>query len=423
MLIKNTIKKATNTNDKKRLLSNFFSLSVFQAVNYILPLLTFPYLLRVLGPDMFGLVAFAQSFMNYFSILVDFGFGLSAVREISIHRDDPVKVTEIYSSVMAIKMIFLVISLLVLAVVVFGFDRFSNEKVLYFFSFGSVVGLALFPMWYFQGMEAMKYTTAINILSRTLFTVMIFVFVKDRSDYLLVPLISSIGSIVAAVVSLWIIRKKMQQRFVFCRMETLLYQLKESTHFFWSRVSVSAYTSSNAFVLGLLTNTTIVGYYAAAEKLYVAIQSAYSPLVQTLYPYIAKQRNIALFKKIFLTVSIVNTVGVGIGLLTADKLVYLISGQYLPESVMVFRILLIALLVVVPSVLLGYPFLAALGHKRSANYSVIIGSLFHVAVLSFCMVIGSVNLLTVSVLVVATETIVFSIRVYSVNKNNLWSIT
>lgn len=419
----NRFRTALKNGDNKRLFENFFSLSVFQAVNYILPLLTFPYLLRILGPDKFGLVAFAQSFMTYFSILVDFGFDLSAVREISIHRDDSKKITEIYSSIMTIKMIFLLISLLILMGIVFWFDRFSNEKALYFISFGSVVGLALFPMWYFQGMEAMKYTTAINILSRTLFTVMIFIFVRNKSDYILVPLISGIGSIVAGFVSLWIIRKKMQQHFVFCKITKLIYQLKESMHFFWSRVSVSTYTSSNAFVLGLLTNTTIVGYYAAAEKLYMAIQSAYSPLIQTLYPYIAKQRNIALFKKIFYAVTIINTLCVGVGLLIADKLIHLISGQYLPESVMVFRILLIALLVVVPSILLGYPFLAALGHKRSANYSVIIGSLFHVAVLSLCMVIGSVNLLIVSVLVVATETIVFSIRVYSVNKNNLWSIT
>lgn len=418
----NRFRVAYKNSDNKRLVENFFSLSVFQAVNYILPLLTFPYLLRVLGPEMFGLVAFAQSFMNYFNILVDYGFGLSAVREISINRDDNVKITEIYSSVMMIKILFLVVSFLILVGVVTAFDKFSADKSLYLISFISVVGLAIFPIWYFQGVEAMKYTTSINILSRTLFTILIFVFVKDKSDYLLVPLISGIGSIIAGIVSLWIVRKKMKQRFVLCKISTLVYQLKESTHFFWSRVSVSAYTSSNSFVLGLFTNTTIVGYYAAAEKLYMAIQQAYSPLVQTLYPYIAKQRNIALFKKIFSAATIFNTICIIFGLFTADKLIYLVSGQSLPQSVIVFRILLLALLFVVPSILLGYPFLAALGHKKTANFSVIIGSLFHVVGLTLCVLLGSVNLIVVAALVVATELIVFSIRIYGVKKYMLWRI-
>ena len=106
----------------------------------------------------------------------------------------------------------------------------------------------------------------------------------------------------------------------------------------------------------------------------------------------------------------------------ADKLIYFISGQYLSQSVLVFRILLLAILVVVPSILLGYPFLAALGHKNAANYSVIIGSLFHVTALAVCILLDSVNLAAVASLVVATETIVFSIRLYGVKKYKLWNI-
>jgi len=415
------IRNALKINSTKVLAENIVSLAACQALNYILPLLTLPYLVRVLEPEKFGVIAFAQSFVAYFNILVDFGFGLSAPREVAINRHDKEKVTEIYSAVFTIKLILLLISLLILLLIIYTFDRFSSERLLYLVAFSSVVGAAFSPIWYFQGMEVMKVTSTINITVRSLFTILVFIVVRRAEDYIYYPALISAGSIISAGVSLWFVRYKMNQKFCFCSSSTLVHYFRESATFFWSRVSVSAYTSSNAFILGLFCAPATVGYYSIAERLYTALQQLYSPLMQALYPYVAKQRNMGLFKKVFSMANIFNVIVVIVGIIFADSLVWFVAGEYLSESVAVLRILLIALLVVVPSILTGYPVLAALGYTKAANFSVLAGSCIHVTMLCIFAVIGQVTIINVALLVIVTEVMVMSIRLYAIRKNKLWS--
>src|SRR5690554_5063636 len=207
-------KKLTNSEDKKRLLGNFLSLSGLQVFTYILPLITLPYLVRVLGVEKYGLVMFAQSFIMFFNILVDYGFNLSATREVSVNRDNKEKITEIFSSVMTIKLLLLTVSLLFLTIIVFSFERFYADKELYFITFTLVLGQALFPIWYFQGLERMKYITLINVFSRIIFTAAIFIFIHEESDYILVPLLNGLGVITGSFYALYLIKKSFNQRFV-----------------------------------------------------------------------------------------------------------------------------------------------------------------------------------------------------------------
>ncbi len=417
----NRIKGVANTEEKKRLLSNFFSLSVLQVFTYILPLLTLPYLVRTLGVKIFGLVMFAQSFMVFFNILVDYGFALSATREISIHRNNKNKVTEIFSAVIIIKLILILLSLLILSVIVLSFDKFSANWELYYLAFLWVIGQALFPIWYFQGLEKMKYITIVNIISKLVFTIAIFIFIHQKSDYLLVPLLNGLGIIVGSLFSFWVLYKKFNQPFKLQKLDTLMIYFKESSQFFLSRASVSIYTSANTFVLGLFTDTTMVGYYSIAEKLYMALQGFYSPIVQVLYPYVAKEQNIKLFKKIFTFVISINTFGILILYFIGGTIFDILFTQGIGiESLEVFHILLIAALVVVPTILIGYPFLGALGFSNEANRSVIFGSIVHLLGLLILVIFNHIGIYSVASMVVLTEIFVFSYRIIKIRSNKLW---
>ncbi|MDA3043932.1 MULTISPECIES: oligosaccharide flippase family protein [unclassified Campylobacter] len=407
-----------NHSHKKRLIGNFASLTVLQIFSYVLPLLTLPYLVRVLNIETYGLVMFAQSFIIFLNIFVDWGFNLSATRDVSINRENETKLTEIYSSVMSIKIAFIFIFLLILTILVFFVPKFSGDKSVYYLSFLWIVGQALFPVWYFQGIEKMKYITIVKVTAQLIFTICIFVFVKQNSDYLLVPLFNGLGLIIGSLISLKIIHIDFGQNFKFQNFATLWGYFKESFSFFLSRLSVSLYTSANAFVLGLFTTNTIVGYYAVAEQLYKALQAFYYPLTQVLYPYIAKERNIALFKKIFKFATIFNIIGICILYFIGTEIFNLLfTNKIGAESIKVFNIFLVVAIFVVPSILLGYPFLGALGYAKYANLSVIYGSIIHVVGLTILAIFNNITLYSVAYMVLVTEIIVLGYRIFKSNNH------
>jgi len=346
----NKIKNTVNTEEKKRLLSNFFSLSVLQGANYILPLITLPYLVRVLGVEYFGLLAFAGATIAYFGILTDYGFNLTATREISIHRDNREKVKEIFSSVMTIKVILMFVSLFLLSILVFSFERFSKDAVVYFLAFGTILGQVLFPVWFFQGMERMKYITYLNILSKLIFTIAIFVFVQEQSDYYLVPLLTSIGFLVAGIWSLFLINNEFDVSFSFQNIKTIKYYLVDGWHVFISRFYVSLYTTTNVILLGLFTNNTAVGYYSIVEKIVVAIGGLFDSANQTFYPYLARKHKenfthfVQLLKKISFIFFAISFSFLVISEFLKEEIVYLITGNYSVEITSLLTIFLIRIL-------------------------------------------------------------------------------
>ena len=415
--------KSPLQNIKNRLLTNFFSLSILQALNIFLPLITFPYLIRVLKVENFGIVMFAQSFIYYFAIFVDYGVAYSATREISINRKNKNKVTEIFSVVMQIKLLFVIFSFLLMTLIVNFFDIFNSNIELYYLTFIYVLGQAMLPVWYFQGMEDMKYVTYLNLLAKGSFTFFIFIFINDSEDYLYVPLLNGLGYIIAGCLSLLLIFKKYNEKFRFYDFKTVLVYLKDSTDYFFSRLSVSMFTTSNVFVLGMFTSTTVVGYFSVAEKLYNAIRSLYGPVSATLYPYISNKRNIHLYKKIFTLVVCFNIIIVILFWWFAPFVIETISGEYFEVSISIFRILIVFAIFTVPSSLLGYSFLAALGYKNYANYSVIIASIVHVSGLLLLSVFNQITPYNVVYMIAVSELVVLIIRIYGISKHKLWVTT
>jgi PST family polysaccharide transporter len=191
---------------------------------------------------------------------------------------------------MFIKLLLLLLSFLLLSILIFSFEKFRTDWYIYYLTFGMVIGQVLFPVWFFQGIEKMKYITILNIVAKLIFTVAIFIFIQNTEDYFYVPILNSLGFIIAGILSLWIIFHDFKLDIVMPNYQYMKSIFLESSNLFVSNLSVTLYTASNIFILGLFTDNNTVGIYASIEKLVLAIKNLYVPLYQALFPWLSKKK-------------------------------------------------------------------------------------------------------------------------------------
>lgn len=280
----------------KKLIENFSYLSFLQILSLITPLITYPYLVKTLGEVMYGTVVFAQAVVTYFNILVVFGFNFTAARDVSLHRDSPKKLSEIISAVTIIKTLFLILSLLLISCYMFYTSKIDYS--LYYLSFWICLNEILFPTWFFQGIEEMKYITFINFGIRVLFIGMIFVFIKSPDDYLFFPLLNGIGALLAGIISFSLLYRKYKLQLIRVPLKTLIEYIKSSYHLFISNISIQIYVNANKIIIGHFLGMREVTYYDLAEKITNMGKVPQGMINQVLYPKISLEKNGSFLRKV-----------------------------------------------------------------------------------------------------------------------------
>lgn len=339
--------KVLHDEKHKTLVSNFVYLGILQGLNLLLPLLTFPYLVRVLGIENFGLLSFSFALITYFQIVTDFGFNSIATRDISVAIEDKIKQQTIFNDVMSTKLFLLVLCFVVMTIIVFSFELFRNHWEIYFFSFGSVLGQVIFPVWFFQGVQKMRYITYLNLFTKIIFTIAIFIFVKQRQDYLLVPIFNALGFITAGLVSFYFVRKHFNLHLQLQSFQRIKHQLIKGKYVFLSEFKISLFTNTNILILGIFVGNHAVGYFTSAEKLARAIGNFQTPISNTLFPFLSKE--MALNKiRTFTKINKITKIGaicfssiVIFGFLFSEEIIALVYGQGMSPSIILFKILII----------------------------------------------------------------------------------
>ncbi|WP_373976575.1 oligosaccharide flippase family protein [Chitinibacter sp. SCUT-21] len=271
-----------------RLRANIFALYLVQGLNYVVSFVTFPFLLVQLGAEGFGVMNFAFACIQYGVLLTDFGFNLSAVRDVAQVRDDPRAAARIFWRVTWAKVALMLASSLILLVLTFSLDSWRTHADVFIVSQLYIASSVLFPLWYFQGFEKLQLASGLMVFARALMLGFLLYWVSGPQDLMLAVVLQAMPQILAGVLwwsTGWGIARPM---WVAVSLGELRAALKASWPFFLSAISTSLYTTSTTVLLGMFAAPLQVGLFAAASKLVYIAQGLIGPLVQAMYPRIAQ---------------------------------------------------------------------------------------------------------------------------------------
>lgn len=274
-------------NSKESLRNNIIALAIVQASNYILPLISLPYLARVLGAESFGKVVFAQALMMYFILLVEYGFSWSATRKVAENRENRVLLGEIFMNIWAVQWLLIVLCSVIFVSIVFGVEKFRGDIGFYAAAFLIVLGNVLFPIWFFQGVEKLQLQSVLQFAGKLIGLLFIFVLVKNENDGIWVLLSNALSAIIAGLFSIFFIFKSGYFKICFPSLSGVRQEFVEGFSLFASRVSISFYTMLIPLALGWIAGPVALAYFNVADKLRVGAQSLITPISQAIFPRIS----------------------------------------------------------------------------------------------------------------------------------------
>ncbi|MBP1631439.1 MAG: rane protein [Bacteroidetes bacterium] len=410
-----------NSESRYRILvQNFSYLSSIQIINVLLPLVVYPYLIKTLGTTFYGLVIFSQAVINYFVIFVGFGFNISATKQISIYRDQPSKLDEIVSSVLIIKSLLFIFALFLLLLLINVIPHAKDYKLLFFLSMWACIYDVVFPVWYFQGVEKMKFITLITLVSRFVFFVLVFLFIISPIDYILFPLINGFASLLGGGIALWIIFFYYKRRFIFQPFRVLKFYFMDSIPIFISNISSSLYVSTNKVIVGSFLTLGDVAYYDIAEKITTVLKIPQSILGQTLFPKMNKDRDISFIKKIFKLTLIFHAILLLFLFVSSKYVILLLGGEQMLPAFWVVNLMSLMVPITAMSNVFGIQILIAFDYSKKFSKIILNSGLAYFILVSLIFCFSSFNLYNITVVSLLTEIFVAFSMYFSCRKLNLW---
>lgn len=284
-------------NSNKSVLNNMTFITLLQVFNLIAPLITYPYLVRVLSKDLYGIVITAQVLVSYFSLIINFGFDEVGAKSVAENRDNPFKLSNIVCSVFFIRLMLWLICIIIYSLIVWIVPTYREHWLLFIFSYGLTFIDVLFPQYFYQGIEQMKYTTILNISIKTLFILLVFVFVKSPSDYILVPVFYSVGYFLAGALSFLLIFRKMKIPFSSPNITSMKSYMKESSALLATNLISTIKDKFNVLLLGHFSGMGNVVIYDLGTRINSLTSKPVEILRITLFPKIAREKRMSYVKR------------------------------------------------------------------------------------------------------------------------------
>lgn len=285
-------------NSNKTIVANTSYLSILQLFSLLFPFITYPYVICIVGMEKYGTIIFASSIVAYLSLLINFGFNIIGARDVACYISDNQKVNQIVSSIYINKSLIWLFLLIVYVTTITTLPLSHDQYLIYLFSFFLTMNELLFPIWFFQAIEKMRYITFINISVRLLFVFAIFIFIKQPSDYVWIPLLNSIGAFIGGLVALYIVFWKEKVVFKLVELSKLKESFKLALPIFISSLSIQLYLYVNKIFIGAFLGMSEVTVYDLGEKISNLLRTPVGIISQAVFPKFSREKNISYINKV-----------------------------------------------------------------------------------------------------------------------------
>lgn len=393
------------------MISNFFYIGVMKFLNIGSKYFLVGYLIRVLGTNTYGIVTWVDSIVQYFIMLINFGFDLYAAKYVVENKDNPKKLKEVISTIYYIKGILFLISFLFLIPLTFNItiSAFMN---LIFLMLIMGLGEVLTPIWFFQGIEKMKSITISTFLSKLLLILLTFFFVKNSTDIILYILFLVITNIIWGFLGFFMMKKEIDFKFVAVTFEMLKSYLKEGYLFFIGKFSTFLFNLGTVFLIGyLFTKEQVAGFDISIKIIFVFI-IPFEVLQQALFPIIVRGLGKKILQKITIATFFISTLISFLLYLFSEKIIVNFGGADMNQFVGILDLLLLLIPIVSLTIVVGNCFLVAKGFYKQYNWSLIVSAFIFVFLLIVLKVTNQLNFINVVLLRILVDFIQLGIRFY-----------
>ncbi len=289
----------TSLKNNKKVIENYSFMTILQFTSMFIGLVTYPYVLKTLGAEFYGLYVFIFSSSILFGVFISFSMDLLATKEIAQNVDDIQKKSEIVSSVIFARLILFGLAFIVLLLLSSIFSFITEHFLLYILCFLSNIGSILFHPWYFQGIQKMKVVTYIQLGFKVLSLPFIFILINSKNDLTLYIIILLLTSVLSACYGFYLLLAKEKIKLYWCGFETIKQRLKISLPFFYTRVLGDIRGQAIPQIMGAYIGMHEVALYDLAQKIFKIPYSLVANVNSALFPKLAQHRTEQTIHKLF----------------------------------------------------------------------------------------------------------------------------
>lgn len=383
-----------------------------------LPLLTLPYLTRVLTKEAYATVAYVKSSMTYIQLIVDFGFILSAVKDISSAGGDRERIGKITGNTILAKLILSAFALGALFVLCSTIEILRSNLTYVILSFLAVAITAFLADFLFRGIERMHYVAVIYVASKSISTALTFFLVRGEGDVLWIPTLDIFGNVIAVIISFCVI-KRLGIRICFTGFSDSFALMRNSLVYFLSSIATTAFSALNTLLIGIFMSDDVSGVanWNVCLTIISAIQSLYAPISNGIYPHMIRERSLKFIHKVLAIFMPIVAIGCAVSFIFSRVALIIVGGEEYAEAESLFRLMIPILFFSFPAQIYGWPTLGAIGKAKENTASTVVAAAVQVVGIAALIVLGKFTLVNLAVLRTVTEAALMLIRMWLVYKN------